>query len=438
VGGDGEDTADYSGRALGVTVDADGMADDGEAGEGDDVGADVERLVGGAGPDTFPHSAGRQVFVGGGGDDTVSYATTSGGVDVAIGGLGPEDDAVGADVEVLIGGSGPDALLGDGDGNQLVGGAGSDVLRGGGGADQMNGGAGGEDDLRGGDGSDVLDGGPGDLDRVVGDGGADVLRGGAGIGDVVSYADRAQGVTAVLGGAAVSGNDTDGPAGQRDTLAADLERVVGSAGDDALSDVGGAHGFEGGAGDDAIASRDRSIDLVGCGSGTDSVVADRSDAVLNDCEDVDRGDPPPVPPVDPPPSSPQPPPPAPPAPSPQPSPRDESTATAARAVRGQTLESFLRRGLRVRVTCPRACRVKLRILVSRRIARRLGLDKAIVARGTARRTRAGRVTAVIRADRTTRRALRTIRRLPLTVEARVTPTRRRTRLHRFELTLRRD
>ena len=51
AGGDGDDTVDYSGRTGAVTITLDGAAGDGEAGEGDNVGADVEGASGGSGND---------------------------------------------------------------------------------------------------------------------------------------------------------------------------------------------------------------------------------------------------------------------------------------------------------------------------------------------------------------------------------------------------
>ena len=47
-GGGGNDTATYASRTASVTVDIDGVPDDGEAAEGDNVAPDVEHLTGGA------------------------------------------------------------------------------------------------------------------------------------------------------------------------------------------------------------------------------------------------------------------------------------------------------------------------------------------------------------------------------------------------------
>ncbi|MGH2693844.1 MAG: calcium-binding protein [Actinomycetota bacterium] len=121
-GGEGAaDTVKYSGRGTTLTVDLDGNADDGAAGENDNVGADVEKVYGGRAGDNLTTGSGAQTVFGLGGDD------------------------------VLTGGGGPD---------QLKGGGGNDVLSGGGGNDVLVGG-GGNDDLDGGDGSDLGNGGTG-------------------------------------------------------------------------------------------------------------------------------------------------------------------------------------------------------------------------------------------------------------------------------------
>ena len=53
----GFDTVDYSERTICVTVDLDGApADDGEAGEGDTVAADVEAVRGGSGTMSSPET----------------------------------------------------------------------------------------------------------------------------------------------------------------------------------------------------------------------------------------------------------------------------------------------------------------------------------------------------------------------------------------------
>jgi hypothetical protein len=90
-----------------VTVDPDGVGDDGEAGENDLVETDVEGVTGGAGNDVLTGGPGTNVLAGGPGDDVLD-------------GVWGDDD--------LDGGAGND---------DLTGGSGLDVLRGGAGADQI-------------------------------------------------------------------------------------------------------------------------------------------------------------------------------------------------------------------------------------------------------------------------------------------------------------
>ena len=68
-GGAGTDTVTYENRAAGVRVSLDDVANDGAKREGDDIGSDVENLVGGAGNDVLTGSKRRNVITGGGGRD---------------------------------------------------------------------------------------------------------------------------------------------------------------------------------------------------------------------------------------------------------------------------------------------------------------------------------------------------------------------------------
>ena len=116
-GGAGYDKVGYFGRTVGVAVSLDGQANDGQAGEGDNIGADVDEVDGG--------------------------------------------DAA----DVLVGSDGPNRLAGRGGDDQLVGGGGDDVLYGDTGNDQLDGG----------DANDTLDGGCMD-DTIVGGPGVDSLN----------------------------------------------------------------------------------------------------------------------------------------------------------------------------------------------------------------------------------------------------------------------
>jgi Ca2+-binding RTX toxin-like protein len=105
-GGPGQDTVSYSERTAPLVVTLGGRADDGEAGELDDV-TSVERVLGGSGADLVVGTANREALRGRGGADELR-------------------GSVGRDT--LFGGPGGDVLKGGIDGRR-------DLLRGGGGND---------------------------------------------------------------------------------------------------------------------------------------------------------------------------------------------------------------------------------------------------------------------------------------------------------------
>jgi Ca2+-binding RTX toxin-like protein len=176
-GGDGYDFADYSGRTADVTVDLDGSpGNDGEAAEGDTVGADVEGVWGGSGNDhltgngadnVFDGGPGADTFAGGAGSDAVDYSLRAAPVTADTSGSAGDDgeagegDTIGADVEDIYGGDAADTLTGSASDNFLDGGPGDDHLNGGAGNDYLAGGDG-NDQIDGGDGTDTLDAGSGD------------------------------------------------------------------------------------------------------------------------------------------------------------------------------------------------------------------------------------------------------------------------------------
>ena len=130
LGGSGADTVSYDDHSDTVTVDLDGQADDGSAGEGDRVAVDVENVVGGPGRDSLTGSAGPDTLRGGGGDDTLR----GGGGNDQVHGQGGNDRVHGEDGNDQISGQ-------DGD-DALDGGAGDDVVDGGAGRDDLEGGSG--------------------------------------------------------------------------------------------------------------------------------------------------------------------------------------------------------------------------------------------------------------------------------------------------------
>ena len=263
-GGADTDTATYAARSAAVTVTIDGVADDGEAAENDNVLASTENLLGGTGVNTFSDlGINNNVFTGGPaadvlnggagndtldggpgivadtlsgsvGTDTVTYAARTAPVSVTLAdataneGEAGENDAI-SNIENVLGGTAADTLIGNGSSNLLSGNGGNDTLNGGLGTL-----------------ADTLDGGPGT--------------------DTASYAGRTDGVTLTLDNTA-----NDGALAENDALTA-IENLTG------------------GSGDDAITTRNSEANGVVCGAGTDTATADLNDTVDADCETKDFGD----------------------------------------------------------------------------------------------------------------------------------------------------
>ena len=242
------------GLTAGTSTGAD--ADDGQAGETDDVDYSVENIIGGTNGDTLSGSdqvnnitggAGADIIdgvanascpalgdslnggigndtflmgavancgavVSGGADtDTVDYSARTAAVNLSLDGTANDGDPTAnagagekgnlhaTDIEIVLGGASHDTI---------TGGANGDILHGGPGNDTLNGGAG-DDTLYGGPGNDILNGGTGD-DLVIESGndtaynpaiaagtGNDTINGGAGV-DKVSYASRTADLTITL------------------------------------------------------------------------------------------------------------------------------------------------------------------------------------------------------------------------------------------------
>lgn len=199
------DLSTYGDRTSSLTVSLDNVADDGEAGENDNVHANVERVFGGSAPDGLQGSSADNLFAGGGGADTVAgaagndtlkgdggtdslfggddndslaggpgadplaggpgydtadYSSAGANIDVSIDdvaddGVAAEGDNVMTTIEAVLGGRFNDKIEGDSDPNTLAGGLGADIIRGFDGADIVAGGNG-VDTLRGGNGNDEL------------------------------------------------------------------------------------------------------------------------------------------------------------------------------------------------------------------------------------------------------------------------------------------
>ena len=118
TGGSGTDELWFDRHANDMAISINGVADDGNAGEGDNVGSDIESIDGTAGNDVFTGSAGPDGFSGGFGNDEIH------------GGGGPDQ---------LYGGGGDDKIYGDAGDDKVEGANGSDTVDGGPGVDQIYG-----------------------------------------------------------------------------------------------------------------------------------------------------------------------------------------------------------------------------------------------------------------------------------------------------------
>jgi Ca2+-binding RTX toxin-like protein len=242
-GDEGTDGVSYGPRTAPIATSKDGIANDGQANEGDNIGSDVERITGGLANDSIGGGPDADTLDGGPGDDSIS-------------GL-----------------AGDDELHGDG---ALT--AGADTVSGGPGSDRIAG-EGGADLLSGDDGNDTLEGGT-DADILSGGPGADQLLGGPGR-DAVAYtspADVKVWLETGLGGSAQPG-DSD--------RIAEVEDVQGGDERDTFTGSGGDNALGGGSGEDYLDGR-RGVDRLDAGPSVD-----RADRVTRSgpdrCEQVDAG-----------------------------------------------------------------------------------------------------------------------------------------------------
>jgi len=173
-------TVDYSARTEPLTVTTwDGVANDGEAGEGDNAD-DVNGILGGHAADSVTVNKSFMFVSGGAGNDELIDYSDAG--TVLVGGPGRDVlKSIGFQDSGLHGGDGNDTLIG-GNGSQFFdGGKGNDLLRGGSGRDLMLGGSGADeliagtarDTLRGGTGNDTLRSKDAFKDLVYGNRGTD-------------------------------------------------------------------------------------------------------------------------------------------------------------------------------------------------------------------------------------------------------------------------
>ncbi len=149
------DTIDYSTRGNPLRVSPDGLAaNDGEANELDNVGSDVENVIGGFDNDSIGGNPSNNNFNGGLGEDSFDGA---GGNDTLIGGSGDDNLDGAANNDTITGGPGDDTIDGGTDVDTVSGDSGADLVDGGSGVDTINGN----------DGSDTL---------LSKDGGADTVN----------------------------------------------------------------------------------------------------------------------------------------------------------------------------------------------------------------------------------------------------------------------
>ena len=276
-GGDGSDRADYSGMVTSVNVSADGVANDGTAGETDNIGTDVERLDGTGQNDVLTATN----SVRSGCTFNCNELFGNAGDDVLNGGTGPD---------YLDGGSGNDTLNGNAGDDELYGNDGNDVLNGGAGEDQLDTDPG-ADDLHGGPDYDyaayyylpyvVSPTAPSanvSLDDVANDGMTDQ----DGTGGVTGPGVAAAGPAADNVHSDVE--EIDGTEGN-DTLTGDAasNTIYAGSGNDVITGGGGSDFLFGNEGDDTIAARDNTADVVSCGAGADTATTDDIDTV-SDCE----------------------------------------------------------------------------------------------------------------------------------------------------------
>ncbi len=212
-----------------VTMTLNGIADDGHAGEGDNL-LGFENLNGGDGGDTI---------VGDGSDNELS------------------------------GGGGNDTILGAGGDDEIFPGPGNDSVDGGEGADSVDGGSESED------GADLLNGGGGSGDSLAyfGPGAVSMTLNGQADDGHSGEGDNISGFEGLEGG---DGDDT--------IVGDDANNVLeGNGGDDTLLGAGGTDEFLAGDGDDLLLARG-GRDEVGCGLGFDTPIHDAEDIVNGDCE----------------------------------------------------------------------------------------------------------------------------------------------------------
>lgn len=313
-GGGSANQVDYSDRTGAVRIDATGSLTSGETsfGEADVLDGTFHRLSGGKGNDTIiatsgtdtltgndgndslVSSAGSDTLNGNGGNDTLTAGSAADGNDVLNGGDGidladyfsrtnavtislngtngdgetgaSESDNVGTDVENVNTGGGADTITGSSSNNTLYGGNSNDSITGGDGNDSLLG-VSGSDTLSGGNGSDTLRGSTS----------GDSMIGGSGT-DYADYTDKtAQVIAALNAGSTTTGNGTTG---ENDSIASDVEGILGGSGNDSLTGSTAANDLRGNGGNDTLKGGNGN-DTIYAGTGTDSVLGENDDDIIS-------------------------------------------------------------------------------------------------------------------------------------------------------------
>lgn len=120
IGGPGEDSFSYFHRYEPVQISLDGVANDGVAGEKDNIHPDIEIVGGGSGDDVIVGSPGDDILWGSDGDDKISGGAGNDelhgdeGDDLIDGGRGNDELDGGCMSDILIGGPGRDTFNSDG------------------------------------------------------------------------------------------------------------------------------------------------------------------------------------------------------------------------------------------------------------------------------------------------------------------------------------
>jgi len=250
-GGADIDKADYIDRTNRLNLSPNGYNGDGEANEYDNIGTDVEWLIGGTANDTIYGSDLANTLDGSLGNDNI-YGNL--GADSINGGAG--NDLLYANGYGGYGGYG--GYADDFSANTIEGGEGTDTIYGALGNDSLRGNTG-NDFIRGNQGNDWIYGGADD-DTIYGDGGNDTIFGEGGTDSL--YGDYEYGGMYDYGWG-YAGNDFINGGTENDTL-------YGGYGNDYLSCGGGEDQLCAQDGDDTLFGLDSSRDILDGGYGDDS------------------------------------------------------------------------------------------------------------------------------------------------------------------------